>query len=338
MATVAYWLQRQRKPDLQTLASHVGMKQYENLLKPELEVALDDYLRKNQNRLQSDPALSSFYKRLESPVKRERSSGNSVGGVGAASAVQEEVKKPKQRRQTIKAREELEQTSESEPQLPLTTTSPTSPRTPFASTPYSLARQLALPASPAVLADRIEESTTTITTSFANIYTTSPIPSTLSSLRSKLSTVTSIQLLTLFLEVFGLFRQTVPLKYLTTIPAIPALGLSDPTALKLPDLFALLTSAFWLPFALWLTTSVLLPTAGAWFMNLRSTRDEEGGFDPVTFGVVKGLVAWIVYVKGGVEGESKGVVEGSVPGGSVGMMVGAGVSVLGGLYDAVLKK
>ncbi|KAI4254324.1 MAG: hypothetical protein L6R42_007241 [Xanthoria sp. 1 TBL-2021] len=97
MATVAYWLQRQRKPDLQNLASHVGMKQYDNLLKPDLEIALDDYLRKNQTRLQSDPALSSFYKRLESPVKRERGSG-----VGATSAAAEEAKKPKQRRQTIK--------------------------------------------------------------------------------------------------------------------------------------------------------------------------------------------------------------------------------------------
>ncbi|KAL8993826.1 MAG: hypothetical protein Q9169_006054 [Polycauliona sp. 2 TL-2023] len=337
MATVAYWLQRQRKPDLQILASHVGMKQYDNLLKPDLEVALDDYLRKNQSRLQSDPTLANFYKRLETPGKRDRSSGSGAGA-GAASALQEEIKKPKQRRQTIKAREEIDQPSESEAQLPLTTTSPTSPRTPFASTPFSLARQLALPASPAQLADRIEESTTTLTTSFTNVYTTSAIPSTLSSLRSKLSTVTSIQLLTLSLEAFGLFRQIIPLKYLTTIPAIPALGLSDPTALKLPDLFALLTSAFWLPFALWMMTSVLLPVAGAWFMNLRSTRDEEGGFDPVAFGVVKGLVAWIVYVKGGVEGESKGVVEGSVPGGSVGMLVGAGVSVLGGFYDAVLRK
>ncbi|KAL8897447.1 MAG: hypothetical protein Q9192_002569 [Flavoplaca navasiana] len=337
MATVSYWLQRQRKPLLQELASHVGMTQYDNLLKPDLELALDDYLRKNQTRLQSDPALSHFYKRLEnSPAKREKSDG-SGGGVAASSAAREEIKKPK-RRQTIKAREDLEPPSEPAAQLPLTTTSPAFPRTPYASTPFSLARQLALPASPSVLADRIEESTTTLSTSFNNLYTTSPIPTTLSSVRATLSTVTSIQLLILSLEAFGLFRQIIPLKYLTTIPAIPALGLSDPTALKLPDLFALLTSAFWLPFGLWLTTSVLLPVTGAWFMNLRSTRDEEGGYDPVTFGVVKGLVAWIIYLRDGLEGESKGVVEGSVPGGSVGLIMGAGVSVLSGVYDAILRK
>ncbi|KAL8929994.1 MAG: hypothetical protein Q9172_000226 [Xanthocarpia lactea] len=335
MATVAYWLQRQRKPDLQNLASHVGMQHYDNLLKSDLEVALDQYLRKNQTRLQSDPALSGFYKRLESPLKREKGSGIG-GGVGSASAVAEDVKKPKQRRQTLKTRDELEAPNDSEPQLSLTTTSPRTPR--GSSTPFSLARQLALPASPSLLADRIEESTTTLTTSVNNLYTTSFIPSTVSSLRAKLSTVTSIQLLVLSVEAFGLFREVVPLKYLTTIPPIPALGLSDPTALKLPDLFALLTSAFWLPFGLWFTTSILLPATGAWFLNLRSMRDEEGGYDPVTFGVVKGLVAWIIFVRNGMEGESKAVVEGSVPGGAVGMMVGAGLSVLGGVYEAVLRK
>ncbi|KAL8809722.1 MAG: hypothetical protein Q9223_007883, partial [Gallowayella weberi] len=103
MATVAYWLQRQRKPDLQNLASHVGMTNFDSLLKPELETALDDYLRTNQTRLQTDPALSGFYKRLESPVKREK-----VGGPATTSVV-EEVKRPKQRRQTFKAREDLEQ-------------------------------------------------------------------------------------------------------------------------------------------------------------------------------------------------------------------------------------
>ncbi|KAL8802313.1 MAG: hypothetical protein Q9182_003891 [Xanthomendoza sp. 2 TL-2023] len=103
MATVAYWLQRQRKPDLQNLASHVGMTNFDNLLKPELETALDDYLRTNQPRLHTDPALSGFYKRLESPVKREKGAGP------ATTSVVEEVKRPKQRRQTFKAREDLEQ-------------------------------------------------------------------------------------------------------------------------------------------------------------------------------------------------------------------------------------
>lgn len=35
-----------------------------------------------------------------------------------------------------------------------------------------------------------------------------------------------------------------PLKYLTTIPPIPAIGIIHETALRFPDLFALLTSDF----------------------------------------------------------------------------------------------
>ncbi|KAL9009434.1 MAG: hypothetical protein Q9173_005536 [Seirophora scorigena] len=106
MSTVAYWLQKQRKPDLQNLAAHVGMKYYDGLLKSDLEVALDDFLRTNQTSLQNDPQLSGFYKRLGSPVKRES------GGATTTSLV-ETVKKAglsgtKQRRQTLKAREDLE--------------------------------------------------------------------------------------------------------------------------------------------------------------------------------------------------------------------------------------
>ncbi|KAL8988738.1 MAG: hypothetical protein Q9177_002229, partial [Variospora cf. flavescens] len=106
MSTVAYWLQKQRKPDLQNLAAYVGMEDYDGLLKTDLEVALDDYLRANQTSLRDDPQLSGFYKRLGSPAKRESE------GVTTTSVV-EAVKKPglsgtKQRRQTLKAREGLE--------------------------------------------------------------------------------------------------------------------------------------------------------------------------------------------------------------------------------------
>ncbi|KAI4248553.1 MAG: hypothetical protein LQ352_005919, partial [Teloschistes flavicans] len=106
MSTVPYWLQKQRKPDLQALAAHVGVKNYDKLLKLDLEEALNDHLRKNQTRLEKDPMASGFYKRLDSPVKRERDSGGHVSA--AATSTVAEVKKTKQRRQTLKAREELE--------------------------------------------------------------------------------------------------------------------------------------------------------------------------------------------------------------------------------------
>lgn len=115
---------------------------------------------------------------------------------------------------------------------------------------------------------------------------------------------------------------------------MPAFGTGE-LAIKIPDLFALLTLGFWGPVSLWVLTSVILPLVGAWFVNLT-----EGGklYDPLSFNVVKGLVAWVVYVKGGVGGESTVLVEQSVPGGSQGLLVGAGIGILASLYEAVLKR
>ncbi|KAI4206669.1 MAG: hypothetical protein LQ346_000961 [Caloplaca aetnensis] len=302
---------------------------FDNLLKPELESMLDDFLRTNQSSWKGDPQLSDYYKRLGSPLKRE--SGNAT-----STSLMDTVKKPKSRRQTLKARDDLEQPSETEPSSHALAT--TTPHTPPSST-LSLARRLPLPASPSLLADRIEAQTTSLTTSASTLYTTSPIPSTLYNMRSYLSSTTSIQLLILAIEAFGLFSRVVPLKYLTTIPAIPAIGIAHETAVRLPDMFALLTSDFWGPVGLWLATNILVPAMGAWFLNLRALEEGNGdGYDPVAFGVVKGLLGWIVYVRRGVGGESRGVVEDSVPGGGVGMLVGAGIAVLGGMYEAVLRK
>lgn len=81
-------------------------------------------------------------------------------------------------------------------------------------------------------------------------------------------------------------------------------------------------------------------------MNLKGSGQGEGeeggggggGFDAVSFNVVKGIAAWVVYARGGGPRESARVVERGVPGGSVGMLVGAGVGILAGLYEAVLRK
>ncbi|KAL8741285.1 MAG: hypothetical protein Q9190_006096 [Brigantiaea leucoxantha] len=321
MSGAAYWLQRQRKGDLHNLAEYVGMKDYTDVLKPELEVRLDDYLRANQTTWSKDPQLSGFYRRMvNSPIKRE-------GQTGSTAVV---LAPGKQRRQTIKAREDLEQLSETD--TPSSTMQALQPRTPSSSLVF--ASNLPLPTSPAVLADKIEAQTTSFTTSLSGMISRSPLPGALHTIRASLSSATSIHLLTLFIEACGLFSTVVPLKYLTTLPAVPALGITWETSLKIPDLFALLSTAFWGPVGLWIATSIALPLIGGWAMNLR----HDGGCDGVSYGVVRGLLAWIVYAKGGVSGESRGVVEGSVPGGSVGMMVGAAVGVLGAVYEVILRK
>ena len=98
----------------------------------------------------------------------------------------------------------------------------------------------------------------------------------------------------------------------------------------------MLTLGFWGPVGLWMLTSIALPLMGAWFINLT-----EGArpYDPLSFNVVKGLVAWVVYVRGGIGGgESTAVVDRAVPGGSQGLLVGAGIGVLASIYEAVQRK
>lgn len=148
-----------------------------------------------------------------------------------------------------------------------------------------------------------------------------------------MSTVTGIELLTLFVEAWGLRYEVLPLRYLTTVPAVPALGMTSDIAVKVPDFFALLTMAFWGPFGLWLCTSVVLPLLGGWFINLKG----NGGYDAVSFNAVKAITAWVIYVRGGGPSASTQIVEKGVPGGSVGMLVGAGVGTLAGIYEAVLR-
>lgn len=73
---------------------------YENLLKSDLEVALEKHLRANETRFNKDPVFEPFYRRIAtSPIKRESAVGLTSG---------DEQKKVKARRQT-KAKEELDQ-------------------------------------------------------------------------------------------------------------------------------------------------------------------------------------------------------------------------------------
>ncbi|MCJ1425378.1 hypothetical protein MMC29_003277 [Sticta canariensis] len=314
MSGAIYWLQKQRKAELAGLADHVGLKNYENLLKPDLELKLEEYLRVNQNKLINDPSLEPFFKRIAaSPVRRENIIAITPG---------DEFRKPRVRRQT-KAPEEIEP--------PLSDPEPLNTRTP--QTALSLSHSIPFPPSPAALADRIETQTTSLSNSVIGYVSSTWVPSALRSVRANLSSVIGIELLALFIEAWGLRSQVLPLRYLTTLPAAPALGTGE-LAIKIPDLFTMLTVGFWGPVGLWALTSVLLPLVGAWFINLT---DGARSYDPVSFNVVKALVAWVVYVRSGVGGESRVVVERGVPGGAQGLLIGAGIGVLASLYEAVLR-
>ncbi|CAF9936209.1 hypothetical protein IMSHALPRED_010498 [Imshaugia aleurites] len=311
------WLQQQRKGALTEIADHVGLKNVERYRKIDLEVALEEHLRANSSKLSSDSKVAPFFYTVDplSPVKQDPATGT-------VQTVEKE-KKPRARRQTIKAREELDGGSEAD-------------STALTKTPnraLSFARSVPLPTSPSVLANQIDAHASSVRASISTYLSSSRLPSLLDRVRQNLSTVPSIQLLTLFIEAWGLRQQVLPLRYLTTIPAVPALGTPD-LPLKVPDFFALLTTAFWGPFGLWVLTSVFLPLLGGWFVNLKG----EGGYDAVSFNAVKAIAAWVVYVRGGGPSASTRVVEKGVPGGGVGMLVGAGVGALAGVYEAVLRK
>ena len=66
--------------------------------KNELEIAVEQYLRENQTSLEQDPKVAAFYQGVDpsSPVKHNP---------GPAEA---KTPKPRQRRQTLKAKEEAE--------------------------------------------------------------------------------------------------------------------------------------------------------------------------------------------------------------------------------------
>ena len=203
---------------------------------------------------------------------------------------------------------------------------------------------LPIPASPSQLADRIESQTNSLRTQASSLVTDSGIPAYLSSIRANLSSPTSIQLLALAIEAWGLRFHVLPMRYLTTIPSSFTLGMGE-IPVQLPDLFALLTAGFWGPVGTWILTSVVLPLMGAWFFNFTMTRGRARGYkyDPLSFNVAKGLVAWMVYEKGVRLGwvlseRYVGTVEDGVPGGYHGMITGAGIGGLMSVYEAVLRK
>ena len=216
----------------------------------------------------------------------------------------------------------------------------------------AFASNLRLPPSPTVVADAIDRQAENLRSSVNEVWDRAGITEYAESTRDYLSTVASIEFLALMVEAFGLRSEILPMRYAFTIPAIRALHTSD-LPVKIPDLFLLLTSAFWSPFSLWLLTSLLLPLAFAYFFNLTlKAKDSHGTrtrnvqvsqFDPLTFNVIKALVTWLVYSQGVnfaglVSYYSILTVNGAVPGGYQGIMIGAGIGALTSIYEAVLRK
>lgn len=184
-------------------------------------------------------------------------------------------------------------------------------------------------------------------------------------LRSWMSSVSAIEYAIVAIELYGLGQDILPWKYLT-FPAHE--GLNTPSfAIKIPDLFILLSASFWSPFFLWLATSLIIPSIFAYFINLRmkitqpapaavshtygtrraaSTlpREKPGmNVDPLVYNVSKALVSYLVYANrfnfwDVFDVSSVDRVASSVPGGLPGLLTGSAICTLGSLYEAILRK
>ncbi|EEH11572.1 conserved hypothetical protein [Histoplasma capsulatum G186AR] len=356
MSPALPYLRGLRKSDLVVLAEVSNLQDFEDYKKTELEAALDDHLSTNRASLSSEQKLADYYRRLSqtsrsSPIKREPKTEPVMSG--------DDGRRPSRSRRTIKPKEEVEATDESD-------SSASKQSTPASRTP-ARRRSLhfpSLPPSPAVITDAIDRQTTKARQSMSEAWDASGLTERSDALRSCLSSVRTIELITLAMELCGLLSQIVPMRYLTTFPAVSTVGTPE-YAVKVPDVFILLEASFWGPFSLWLSTSIFLPSVLAYFCNLslkisqqgsshaygtrRTTSSaaakaaEVGNFDPLVFNVSKALISYLVYTSNCTfwnmyRQMTVTTVSGAVPGGLPGLMTGAAIGTLGSLYEAILRR
>lgn len=207
------------------------------------------------------------------------------------------------------------------------------------------------PMSPKVVTDAIDQQTTRIRQRASEVWESTGMIERSDSLRSMLSSVKAIEIIVLVVEGVCIMSELVPTRYLTTLPPMEALNTPE-YAIKVPDLFILVDSAFWAPYSLWLLTNLLLPLGFAYFFNLslRAAQSSRGrvssrvaSFDPLSYNIAKALLAHAVY-KGRFtfwnawSGYSAARVNAALPGQWPGVLTGTAVGVIGALYEAILRK
>lgn len=207
------------------------------------------------------------------------------------------------------------------------------------------------PMSPSAITDAIDEQTTRLRQHLSDRWEASGMIERSDSLRSMLSSVKAIETIALLVEGFCVLSELVPSRYLTTLPPVEALNTSE-IAIKIPDLFILVNSAFWAPYSLWLFTNLLLPLGVAYFFNLslKAAQSSRGrasnrvaSFDPLSYNVAKALLAYAVYNNQFTfwdvwSGFSAQRVNSALPWQWPGVLTGAVIGIVGTLYEAILRK
>lgn len=219
----------------------------------------------------------------------------------------------------------------------------------------SVRSALDVPPSPAVVTDAIDRQTAKVREGLENVWTASGVLERSQALRASLSSLKAVEAIVLVLEGGSVLKELIPLRYLTTTPAVEAAHIPE-VAIKVPDLFVLLTGAFWAPLTLWLLTGLVLPLVAAYFINL-SWQAATGGqnlrrgrsassrasFDPLTFNIAKALLVYKVYADHCTYFDlfSNFAIEKvntAVPGQWAGMLTGTAIGVIGTLYEAILRR
>ena len=187
----------------------------------------------------------------------------------------------------------------------------------------------------------------------AELYQESGISEATQTTREWLSTVHSVVSAIALFELYKLRQEVLPDRYAFTIPAVSLLHTPD-YPVHLPDMFVVLTAAFWGPVLTWAATSLVLPALAGYFFNLgvahqtsggrgKKARDTEYAVDPLMFSIVKAVVTYVVYAQGVTFGGlvnpvSVARINGALYSGWRGVLVGTAVSGVTAVYDAVLRK
>lgn len=204
------------------------------------------------------------------------------------------------------------------------------------------------------MTDAIDRQTTKMRENFESVWTASGVIERSHALRATLSSLKAVETIFILLEFGSVLYELVPMPYLTTTPAVPAIYLPE-IAIRVPDVFVLLTGGFWAPFLVWFLTNLALPLVAAYFFNL-SWQAATGGshrrgrsasnlasFDPLSFNIAKALLVYKVYADHytyagifSIYAVSK--VNRCIPGQWKGLLTGSAIGVIGTLYEAILRR
>jgi hypothetical protein len=224
--------------------------------------------------------------------------------------------------------------------------------------------QVDIPASPAQLAEVADQSIQAVQTKATELWQRTRIDQVKETIRENVSSVAAIQTLILLIEATGLQWNTLQMTPAIPVPEAAAQYTSN-AFVSVPDGWTLLTSDWWAPATLWSLTSWVLPLIVSYFVNLtlrsntnRKSADRQYPADPLTFNIVKALLAYSAFRLPVIDASMVGqtgmvrandlswgpfaeqtvsVVRNNVPGGYHGLQIGAVVGILVSLYDAALK-